>query len=210
MAKKKGRKSGGILIYCKNYLNPFIKILKSCPYYSWLEINKNTFNNHSEHIKVCAIYSPPETSNYYSNEIWDEMSTDILNYTSFNTPFLIIGDMNARTGILSDISNNDKFHTNSSVPERHITATTRNNCDQMIDANGSKLIDLCKSYDMQIVNGRSKGDRWGNFTHSNKNKGESTVDMAILSDTMATISNDFEVLPQPDYSDHSKNNNHHQ
>ena len=61
--QKKGRKSGGILIYCKNYLNPFIKTFKSCPYYSWLEINKTLFNDDAENIKVCAIYSPPETSN---------------------------------------------------------------------------------------------------------------------------------------------------
>ena len=118
VAKKKGRKSGGILIYCKNSLKPFVKTLKSCPYYSWLEINKTLFNNHVENIKVCAIYSPPETSNYYLNEIWDEISTDILKFTSINTPFLLLGDMNARTGIFSDMSNDDKFHVNSSVPPR--------------------------------------------------------------------------------------------
>ena len=112
--------------------------------------------------------------------------------------------MNARTGILSDMSNDDKFHVNSSVPPRHSICTTRNNCDQIINNNGLKLIDLCKSYDMQIANGRSRDDRWGNFTHFNKNKGESTVDMAILSDTMMKITNDFKVLPQPDYSDHCK------
>ena len=114
MAKKKGRKSGGILIYCKTYLKPFIKTLKSCA--CWLEINKTLFNDHAENIKVCAIYSPPETSNYYLNEIWDELSTDILKFTSINTPSLLLGDMNARTGILSDMSNVDKFHVNSSVP----------------------------------------------------------------------------------------------
>ena len=112
--------------------------------------------------------------------------------------------MNARTGILSDMSNDHKFYVNSSVPPRHSIYTTRNNCDQIINNNGLKLRDLCKSYDMQIANGRSRGDRWGNFTHFNKNEGESTVDMAILSDTMMKITNDFKVLPQPDYSDHCK------
>ena len=73
--------------------------------------------------------------------------------------------MNARTGILSDMSNDDKFHVNSSVPPRHSIYTTRNNCDQIINNNGLKLIDLCKSYDMQIANGRSRGDRWENFTN---------------------------------------------
>ena len=208
MWPKKVRKSGGILIYGKNYLKPFIKSLKSCPYYSWLEINKTLFNNHTENIKVCAIFSPLETSNYYLNEIWDEISTDILKFTSINTPFLLLGDMNARTGILSDMSNDVKFYVNSSVPPRHSIYTTRNNCDQIINNNGLKLIDLCKSYDVQIANGRSRGDRWGFHTLQQK-MGESTVDMAILSDTMMKIINDFKVLPEPDYSDHCKNNNHH-
>ena len=60
------------------------------------------------------------------NEIWDEISTDILKIISISTPFLLLGDMNARTGILSDMSNDDKFHVNSSVPPRHSIYTTRN------------------------------------------------------------------------------------
>ena len=51
------------------------------------------------------------------NEIWDEISTDILKFTSINTPFLLLGDMNVRIGILSDMSNGDTFHVNSSVPK---------------------------------------------------------------------------------------------
>ena len=45
----------------------------------------------------------------------------------------------------------------------------------------------------------------GEISHiSTKTKVNLLLVLAILSDTMATISNDFKVLPQPDYSDHCK------
>ena len=57
---------------------------------------------------------------------------------------------------------------------------------------------------MQIGNGRLKGDFLGNFTHFNKNKGQSTVDLALISDTLFTDIDDLKVLPQEVYSDHCK------
>ena len=69
---------------------------------------------------------------------------------------------------------------------------------------GEKIIGMCKSYDMQIANGRAKGDFLGNFTHHNKNTGQSTVDLALISDTLYPSIENLMVLPQPIYSDHCK------
>ena len=57
---------------------------------------------------------------------------------------------------------------------------------------------------MQIANGRFRGDCWGNYTHHNKNKGQSTVDMAVISDNLFSLTEDFKILPQTEHSDHSK------
>ena len=54
------------------------------------------------------------------------------------------------------------------------------------------------------MNGRVNGDQWGNFTHSNKNCGESTIDLAIVSDALFPHITDLKVLPLNAYSDHSK------
>ena len=67
-----------------------------------------------------------------------------------------------------------------------------------------KLIELCKSYEMQIANGRFPGDYWGNFTHHNKNKCAPTVDLALISDNLFHFTEDFKVLPHTGLSDHSK------
>ena len=55
-----------------------------------------------------------------------------------------------------------------------------------------------------ILNGRTKEDYWGNFTHYNKNKGASSVDLAIISCKIFENVKRFMVLPQLDISDHYK------
>ena len=57
---------------------------------------------------------------------------------------------------------------------------------------------------MQIANGRLCGDFLGNFTHHNKNTGQSAVDLVLISDGLFPYIDDFKVLPQPEFSDHCK------
>ena len=80
----------------------------------------------------------------------------------------------------------------------------RNNCDKVINRQGKKLIELCQTFDLQILNGRHSGDIWGKFTHYNKNKGASTVDMAVVSDNFIEEIQHFFVLPQLEISGHCK------
>ena len=42
---------------------------------------------------ICAIYSQPTNSNYYSAEAWEELEDDIMRLTSLGKPFAIIGDI---------------------------------------------------------------------------------------------------------------------
>ena len=80
----------------------------------------------------------------------------------------------------------------------------RNNCDKEVNVQGEKLLNLCKSLDLQILNGRNKGDMHGNFTHFNKNTGASAIDYAIVSDNLMENIKSFHVSPQAEYSDHCK------
>ena len=55
--------------------------------------------------------------------------------------------------------------------------TDRFNNDLMINSNGLHLIDICKSFDLSIINGRFGDDKEiGNYTCYNKNGGCSAVD----------------------------------
>ena len=55
-----------------------------------------------------------------------------------------------------------------------------------------------------ILNGRTNGDFFGNFTHYNKNKGASTVDLAIVSCKSFESIKSFRIMPQLDLSGHCK------
>ena len=128
----------------------------------------------------------------------------ILDIWDNDSPVMIIGDMNARTSNVSDyIINYGNKITNSIFQDNH-PHTDRKNCDLQINEEGFKLINLCKSFDLMILNGRTYGDYWGNFTHYNKNKGSSTVDLAIVSCKILEDISSFRVLPQLDLTDHCK------
>ena len=148
---KKGRKSGGILLYCKSYLKPFIKILKSCPTHVWFEIGKDLFSNIPKRVRVCTLYCPPGTSKYYPEDLWDDLKTEILELTTNDTPFLLIGDMNARTGEILEFPHLNTPNFNCS-PTRCVIESNRKKCGKTINNQGTKLINLY---------GRFRGDCWG-------------------------------------------------
>ena len=121
-----------------------------------------------------------------------------MNLTTNLTPFLILGDINARVGEFTHV---DEQNYNPH-PSRVGKESQRKNCDKSTNSNGMKL-NLCKGFEMQIANGGFTGDLWGNFTHHNKNKGASTVDLAIISDNLFPLTvDDLKVLPQTEFSDH--------
>lgn len=201
---KKGRKSGGILIYYKNYLKNSMKILKRHKNYVWIEVSKNALTNINANLKICAIYNPPENSRYHNSSLMDDISADILSMTSKNDPFILIGDMNARIGTTNDFDNDKGSDELSNLTAFTNPGKTRKNCDSTINAQGNKIINLCKKLDLMILNGRTSGDFWGNFTHYNNNGGASTVDLSILPCNMLHHLRNFKVDPQLEISSHCK------
>ena len=69
---------------------------------------------------------------------------------------------------------------------------------------GTKLIDMCKAYDLQILNGRTFGDRLGSFTFFDRIQGASAIDVAIASDSIQPMIKSFLVQHQTEVSQHCK------
>ena len=170
-------------------------------------MSKNIFENMNRNPLVCAIYLQPRASVYYSDEIWGEIEHDLIDLTSNDplnpTPFCIIGDMNGRVGVEAEFTHMDTNDT-IIIPTSSVLETPGRNCDSEKCIAGEKIINLCKSYDMQITNGRLCGDFLGNFTHHNKNTGQSALDLVLISGGLFPYIDDFKVLPQPEFSDHCK------
>ena len=140
----KGRSSGGIIIYCKNHLEKFIKQCGISPQYIWIEINKVIFHSIEESIKICIAYNPPSNSDYCNKNIYEDLSENLLTTCNTDTPLLLIGDLNSRTGELLDYQDetDDNTDTVNAPPSRDIPSE-RHNCDKNTNAMGIKLIDFC-------------------------------------------------------------------
>ena len=81
--------------------------------------------------------------------------------------------------------------------------TKRQNFDNIVNDHGKQLLDLCKTCDLRILNGRSKGDTLGKFTFHPINE-ISTVDYVIVSHDLFTSVQGFGVKQPNIFSDHSQ------
>ena len=81
----------------------------------------------------------------------------------------VTGDLNSRTGTLSDILDFDAYlDTDQDDDLQHVlnmsTLPLRQNQDTVSDSNGQKLVSLCKSSGHIIANGRLFNDKLGKYT----------------------------------------------
>ena len=126
-----------------------------------------------------------------------------LKNTEKNGKTFIVGDLNSRTGSLTDILESDRyldsefddddmlyddiFNGNNNIMKN------RNNMDSMINENGRKLISLCKSTGHIIANGRLHNDMDGKFTYCST-RGESVTDYLLFNMFDTLCISDFDII----------------
>ena len=145
------------------------------------------------------VYLPHEGSPYHQNELFDDLSQDLLTLNAqYGLPIVLIGDFNARTGLVSDFieidkcvaeicgvnTTEDEGFCDKSKLQLFGIETRRFNNDKTVNNNGYKLMDLCRNHDLKIVNGRFGLDSGlGEYTRIKPN-GSSIVDYAITSTSL--------------------------
>ena len=204
---KKGRKSGGFIILIKKHIDrKLIKFFKISNNFVWIEVSKNLIENLNENLLIIASYINDITSTYYDDEIFEELNNDVLTFCNGENPVLLMGDLNSRTGELNEIyvESENEFISNFPQKTTFLNVPPRKNCDKKEDSHGKKIISFCKSVDFVILNGRSKGDPCGNYTHLNFNNGPSAVDYGICNENGYELIDNFLILPMNELSDHSK------
>ena len=90
------------------------------------------------------------------------------------------------------------------LQKREVIPTKRSNCDKYTNQMGNKLIDFCKGHDLQILNGRTIGDQTGSFTFYDTQQGASTIDVAVVSDSLQPVIKSLVVQHQSEMSKHCK------
>ena len=100
--KKSGRSSGGITVIYRSNLKSKLEFTKSRTNYMWIKfLNLKSFNSlagNADSLYTCAVYVPPESSPYFSDEIFHDLSTEISCLAKSKIPVIQCGDFNARTG----------------------------------------------------------------------------------------------------------------
>ena len=97
---------------------------------------------------------------------------------------------------MREITSLQKTNQNSLCP------TQRNSFDNELNSHGKRLLEICKSADLRILNGRVSGDSLGRVTFHGKN-GVSVVDYAVCDQDLLSHVANFVVKDPLHLSDHS-------
>ena len=172
----------------------------------WIKLDHKFFGLEKD-TYICFVYVPPKSAVNKDPTVFDELSAEIDIFKNEGN-ILACGDFNAKTNTYHDfvcdendqhspINNNQLY--DKSIPIR------RKNCDtHPVDEWGKAFLELCKSTNLKIMNGRIQGDRAGNFTRwpNAIRESPSTLDYAV-SDSNATRNILlFQVLETLGVSDH--------
>ena len=191
----------GLAILVSTKLNAEFQVLNvtSSDSVLWIKLDTPKFS-----VLIGSVYVPHEGSKYFDDE-WNERIIDdcIALKVKFNLPFVLVGDFNARTGVLDDFVTyddtiqaatdldllNDDINVKNDLEDLGF-CTTRYNMDHLVNNNGRKLISLCQNVDVHIINGRVGADKGkGQLTCASA----STVDYILASSDLLFFMHDFSV-----------------
>ena len=172
---RRGRKSGGILLYCKPNMKPFIKVIfdacdNNC---LWIKCQSSYF---------CFLYCPPANSVYSTLDFYERLEQQVVRFLGKVTnegDVHCLGDFNARTGEEEDgISDSDLINDLFCIGDGY--TPPRRTQDKYMNESGRKMLNLCRTTGLKIVNGRTKSDHLGRVSFVNAN-GTSCVDYHLTS-----------------------------
>ena len=160
--KKENKSSVGIALFIKHKI---VKLLD--PFKTknediiWLKLKKQYHGNPND-IYLGSVYLSEENGSQSILEKINKISEDVEIIKSKGGDILLQGDFNARTSTDKDFVNPDKFDFD--VDAQQYELPQRNSTDKETNSKGKELLDLCKTYNLCIINGRKTGDHLGNLT----------------------------------------------
>ena len=201
---RKGRYSGGLSIYFKSKFKDKIQILEKhqCGII-WIKLCKTLFSFDTD-VYICSSYIKPRDSRVILTQdvdMFEQIESDVEKYKLLGKVF-ITGDLNSRTSNESDFLDFDNYLDNNAELELNDQNTQRVNMDKILDDHGKRLLQLCRSTNLLIGNGRLCDDKnIGEYTYINSN-GCSVVDYLLLHRRDFIIIKQFEIQPLNEFSDH--------
>ena len=208
--------AGGLALFVKKEIAHMVKyVANNCEDSIWVKLCKEA-TGEPQDIFLGTCYISPQKRSYnkkrQGGEAIDKGEGGV-NQSSLEKIFeeavtfskkgevILQGDFNARIGTEPDFLHKDKFDDTFGIIN-HDDNPPRNSEDKKVCERGSLFIDLCRSFDLRVANGRKTGDIFGKFTSMQWN-GSAVVDYVL---TPASSSNKITKLKvgkfSPWLSDH--------
>ncbi len=213
--RNKGRKTrvfgGNIVYFRKEFDNKYIRKLGSnYNDFLWVWLDGKHFNLPTD-LYLCSVYLPHEKSSIHDirkSDPFQVLAEETAHYQQKGM-VMYIGDFNSRTGLSPEdwnfISNpaelpgHHSFSLNddtSDIPKRH-------NEDTGSNLFGPKLLKLCETLGLVVLNGRIPGDFFGKMTFHGPT-GSSAIDYAVCSLPMFRYIQSLQVHKLDWFSDHCR------
>lgn len=197
-----GHWHGGINVFVKQNLAKHAKRVFSDSMIAVYILFPGSVFNIDRDLLIISAYIPPENSTFYEDIHIDIhlLECEIVSILEkIDEPYiLLLGDLNARTGVMEDYNFNDSI--------KHLPIEDwyqvdnfnepRKSCDinEKVNNFGRELLFLCKTLSIHILNGRFADDADGHFTCLTQ-RGASVIDYGILSSQLFYKVQNFKVIP---------------
>ena len=210
------RPAGGQGIFVHKRIKEGVELVKNCDdIIVWITLKRSFFNILND-VAIGSIYIYPEGSLCTDEDQFDIIQRDLWNLPS-DVDYLLIGDTNSRTnlevdwieemngndGPLSNLVDNNPYNQESVfnyLKERDMF--DRKSLDRRpINKHGSSLINLCKTNNLFILNGRFNIQDLG-FHSRIDTTGSSLVDLVLTTPNTHKLINDFKIGQKYPESDH--------
>ena len=172
----------------------------------WIKLDKKWFNL-AEDIYIATVYVCPQYSSfsYKSDDVFELLESDLAAYSKIGK-CIVLGDFNGRTNVEADFCcDDDSVDKHVKLPFSYIQDVPRarhNQDSSPTNHHGAKLLSLCKTTGLRIVNGRFLGDSNGYFTCFSHTSNPSVIDYALASESLFKKISTFHVNDPSIYSIH--------
>ena len=147
---------GGIAIFSKENVAKLFTVMKTeNEDIIWTKLKKELTGT-SEDIFIATCYLSPAREKITTNTKIFKLREETIPFQS-KGHVIINGDLNASTGIASDTIQADKYDDNFHIANNE-KKTKRNSKHKATNKRGIELLDMCKSLELNILNGRTVGE----------------------------------------------------
>lgn len=206
----KCKQGGGIAIFIKESLKSYVTICSvSHDTFVWLKLDKY-LSVCDEDVFICSLYIPPDRAAYYrlyNRDLFYDLENDIAVY-SLEGKVLLVGDFNGRCSNLNDFLYQDNWRDIfDSLPDVYtyqpdVHLPSRECPDRVVNSFGLKLLQLCVSSGLRILNGRHPDGFANGYTYCGP-AGCSVVDYIITTPDIFHCVTKFITCGFNTFSDHA-------